>query len=142
MNAVIVDSNVLLDVATNDPRWSDWSSRTLQRTADEAILVIDPLVYAEVSVGFDTIEDLESALPVDIYRREELPYEAGFWPANASFGTGGAGDSSARLSRISHRRPRRHRGIPPPHPRRDSISNLLPRFGTDRSLVIRFGSAG
>ena len=78
MDAVLVDSNVLLDVATNDPTWSDWSGRTLERTADEAILVINPLVYAEVSIGFAAIEDLEVALPLDLYRREDLPYEAGF----------------------------------------------------------------
>ena len=78
MDAVLVDSNVLLDVATNDPAWGDWSAQVLERTADEAILVINPLVYAEVSIGFDAIEDLEAALPIDLYRREELPYEAGF----------------------------------------------------------------
>jgi len=78
MDAVLVDSNVLLDVATNDPAWGDWSTRALQRTADESILVINPLVYAEVSVGFGAIEDLEDALPADLYRREDLPYEAGF----------------------------------------------------------------
>ena len=78
MEAVLVDSNVLLDVATNDPVWGDWSAEALERTADEAILVINPLVYAEVSIGFDAIEDLEAALPIELYRREELPYEAGF----------------------------------------------------------------
>lgn len=78
MDAVLVDSNVLLDVATADPAWGDWSGDALQRTADESILVINPLVYAEVSVGFAAIEDLEAALPADIYRREELPFEAGF----------------------------------------------------------------
>jgi predicted nucleic acid-binding protein len=78
MDAVLVDSNVLLDVATSDPTWGDWSAETLERTADSANLVINPLVYAEVSIGFDAIEDLEHALPVDLYRREALPYEAGF----------------------------------------------------------------
>jgi predicted nucleic acid-binding protein len=78
MDAVLVDSNVLLDVATNDPVWGDWSAEALERTADASILVINPLVYAEVSIGFDSIEDLEAALPIDLYRREELPYEAGF----------------------------------------------------------------
>jgi predicted nucleic acid-binding protein len=78
MDAVLVDSNVLLDVATNDPTWGHWSADALERTADAAILVINPLVYAEVSIGFDRIEDLEAALPIDLYRREELPYEAGF----------------------------------------------------------------
>jgi predicted nucleic acid-binding protein len=78
MDAVLVDSNVLLDVATSDPTWGEWSGQALQRTADEAILVINPLVYAEVSVGFGAIEDLEAALPADLYRRENLPYEAAF----------------------------------------------------------------
>ena len=78
MDAVLVDSNVLLDVATNDPTWGVWSAEALERTADAAILVINPLIYAEVSIGFDAIEDLEAALPLDLYRREDLPYEAGF----------------------------------------------------------------
>jgi predicted nucleic acid-binding protein len=78
MDTVLVDSNVLLDVATNDPAWGHWSAEALERTADEAILVINPLVYAEVSIGFESIEDLEAALPNNLYRREELPYEAGF----------------------------------------------------------------
>ena len=78
MDPVLVDSNVLLDVVTNDPVWGDWSGRALERAADEAILVINPLVYAEVSIGFSAIEDLEDALPGDLYRREEFPYEAGF----------------------------------------------------------------
>jgi len=78
VTAVLVDSNVLLDVATADPVWGAWSSVTLERMADEAVLVINPLVYAEVSVGFPTIEDLDTALPVDLYRREDLPYSAAF----------------------------------------------------------------
>jgi len=78
MDAVLVDSNILLDIATNDPAWGDWSGRALEQAADEAILVINPLIYAEVSIGFSEIEDLEVALPHDLYRREELPYEAAF----------------------------------------------------------------
>ncbi len=75
---MLVDSNVLLDVATNDPHWSTWSAAALERIADEAVLVINPLIYAEVSVGFDTIEAVEVALPLELYRRESLPYEAAF----------------------------------------------------------------
>jgi predicted nucleic acid-binding protein len=75
---VLVDSNVLIDVATRDPVWDEWSSKTLERVANEAVLVINPLIYAEVSVGFDTIEAVEAALPADIYSREALPYEAAF----------------------------------------------------------------
>ncbi|MDQ3476196.1 MAG: type II toxin-antitoxin system VapC family toxin [Actinomycetota bacterium] len=78
MTAVLVDSNVLLDVATADPVWGDWSRSTLEKTADQSVLVINPLIFAEVSVGFDAIEDLDAALPAQLYRREALPYEAAF----------------------------------------------------------------
>ncbi len=78
MTSVLVDSNVLLDVASNDSVWGEWSGSALERVADEAVLVINPLVYAEVSVGFPTIEEVEAALPADLYRREDLPYEAAF----------------------------------------------------------------
>jgi predicted nucleic acid-binding protein len=76
--AVLVDSNVILDVATNDPTWAEWSSAALARAADESVLVINPIVFAEVSVGFDRVEDLEGAVPPQLYRRDPLPYEAAF----------------------------------------------------------------
>jgi predicted nucleic acid-binding protein len=75
---VLVDSNVLLDVATNDPRWGDWSSRALAEVANYTALIINPLIYAEVSIGYTTIEALDAALPATLYRREPLPWEAGF----------------------------------------------------------------
>jgi predicted nucleic acid-binding protein len=76
--AVLVDSNVILDVATEDPRWGRWSAQALARAADESVLVINPIVFAEVSAGFDRVEDLEAALPPNLYRRDPLPYEAAF----------------------------------------------------------------
>jgi len=75
---VLVDSNVILDVATEDPQWFEWSRDALGRAADEEILVINPIVFAEVSVGFGRVEDLEAALPPELYRRDPLPYEAAF----------------------------------------------------------------
>ena len=78
MTPVLVDSNVLLDIATDDPNWSAWSATTLEQLGDEAILVINALIYAEVSIGFPTIEALEAALPTELFRREQLPYEAAF----------------------------------------------------------------
>jgi len=83
MTPVMVDSTVILDVATDDPVWGAWSSATLEREADEAVLVINALIYAEVSVGFDAIETVEAALPTDLYRREALPYEAAFLAGKA-----------------------------------------------------------
>jgi predicted nucleic acid-binding protein len=75
---VLVDSNILLDIATNDPRWADWSGRALAECANHAKLVINPIIYAEASIGFTTIESLNSALPAASYAREQLPWEAGF----------------------------------------------------------------
>lgn len=83
MTPVLVDSNVILDVATDDPRWAAWSSEKLATLADEAILVINPIVYAEVSVGYERIEALEDVLPSETFRREGLPYEAAFLAGKA-----------------------------------------------------------
>jgi hypothetical protein len=78
MTPVLVDSNVILDIATRDAKWESWSSGALERAANEAVLVINPIIYAEVSIGFNRVEDLEQALPPDLYRRDALPYEAAF----------------------------------------------------------------
>lgn len=80
---MLVDSNVILDIATNDPRWFPWSSEMLGDIANDALLVINPLIYAEISIGFDGIEALDDALPVDVFRRDPLPYEAGFLAGKA-----------------------------------------------------------
>ena len=77
-NAVLVDSNVLLDVLTDDPRWSAWSQQALARCADEGALAINPIIYAEVSIRFATIEDLEEALAPHLFERLPLPWEAAF----------------------------------------------------------------
>jgi predicted nucleic acid-binding protein len=74
----LVDSNVILDVITDDAEWGDWSSERLADAARRGMLVINPIVYAEVSAGFERIEDLDDALPADYYRRLPLPFEAGF----------------------------------------------------------------
>lgn len=78
MRPVLVDSNVLLDIATNDPKWFQWSEAALETAANEAVLVINPLVYAEVSVAYKRIEDIEAVLPPEVFRRDQLPYEAAF----------------------------------------------------------------
>ena len=78
MATVLVDSNVLLDVLTEDPHWLAWSADNLALQAERAVLAINPIIYAEVSVGFERIEDLDAALPPGLFRREVLPWEAGF----------------------------------------------------------------
>jgi predicted nucleic acid-binding protein len=83
MKATLVDSNILLDIATQDPVWLAWSSEALATAANESALVINVLVYAEVSIGYRRIEDLERAIPATVYRREPIPYEAAFLAGKA-----------------------------------------------------------
>jgi hypothetical protein len=78
MRQVLVDSNVILDIVTEDHRWFEWSSSELARLADDHALIINPIIYSEVSVGFARVEDLEAALPSEYFRREPLPWDAGF----------------------------------------------------------------
>ena len=78
MAEVMVDSNVLLDVLTEDPAWLEWSSRSLEECAQDHLLVINPVIYAEVSIGFDRIEDLDAALPESMVQRRPIPLEAAF----------------------------------------------------------------
>jgi predicted nucleic acid-binding protein len=78
MRPAIVDSNVILDVAQSNPRWSAWSTEAIERLLDVTVLVINPIIYAEVSIGYRTIEDVEVAMPADLYHREPLPYDATF----------------------------------------------------------------
>jgi predicted nucleic acid-binding protein len=75
---VLVDSNVLLDIIEEDTTWFEWSSRNLQQMADRSILIINPVIYSEVSVGFQQIEELEAALPSDMFERRSIPWEAAF----------------------------------------------------------------
>jgi hypothetical protein len=75
---VLVDSNVLLDVFTEDPRWYSRSAAVLADVAGRHELILNPIVYAEVSVGFERIEELDAVLPGDGFRREALPWEAAF----------------------------------------------------------------
>jgi predicted nucleic acid-binding protein len=78
-----VDTNVLLDISTNDKRWYAWSAAALERAADESTLVINPIIYAEISIAYRKIEDLELALPPSTFRRDVLPYEAAFLAGKA-----------------------------------------------------------
>jgi predicted nucleic acid-binding protein len=78
---VLVDSNVLFDYLSEDEDWFDWSSAMLSEAADRSRLFVNPIIFAEVSVGFDRIEDVEEALPGDYFGRAALPWEAAFLAA-------------------------------------------------------------
>lgn len=79
----LIDSNVILDLVTDDKTWFEWSSLSLAQAADESTLAINPIIYAEVSIGFRAIEELEDLLPAGDFRRLELPYEAAFLAGKA-----------------------------------------------------------
>ncbi|GAA1591001.1 type II toxin-antitoxin system VapC family toxin [Kribbella sancticallisti] len=81
--ATLVDTCVLLDILTDSPQWADWSAKTVAEARDAGDLVINPIIYAEVSAGFDRIEDVDAALPGSDFLREALPYPAGFLAAQA-----------------------------------------------------------
>lgn len=83
MSGTLIDSSVLLDVSTQDPVWFDWSAAALADAVRTGPVLVNPIIYAEVSVGYDRIEDLEDALPAEIFRREPLPYIAGFLAGKA-----------------------------------------------------------
>src|ERR1700693_327190 len=83
--AVLVDSNVVLDILTEDPLWFSWSARALSGCAAEAILAINPIIYAEVSIRFASIEDLEEALAPHLFERHPLPWEEGKGPPLPDF---------------------------------------------------------
>lgn len=86
MSRVLVDSNVLLDVLTDDPQWGAWSAAQLNAVAAQGELAVNPIIYAEVSVGFERIEDLDAALAPDVFLRLPLPWEAGFLAGKAFLG--------------------------------------------------------
>lgn len=81
--ATLVDSSVLLDILTDDQAWAQWSGQALARARDAGRLVINPIVYAEVSTGFARVEELDDAVPRSDFEREPLPYPAGFLAAKA-----------------------------------------------------------
>ena len=83
MSSTLVDSNVLIDLFDEASEWRGWSDAMLTRCARRGPLIINPIVFAEVSAGFDSIEDVELALPESYLRREPLPWAAAFLAGRA-----------------------------------------------------------
>lgn len=81
MNGVLIDSCVLLDLFTDDPKWADWSEEVLDYYSQTNTLYINSIVYTEVSIGFDKIEELEKAIAQLNMRVLEIPREALFLTA-------------------------------------------------------------
>lgn len=83
MTAVLVDSNVLIDLATSDPDWGGPSREAVLRAGSARELVINPIIFAEVSIPYRRVEDIDERLPRNIFRREDLPWEAAFLAGKA-----------------------------------------------------------
>ena len=75
---ILVDTNVLLDVVLDDPAWADWSQGQLEMASLRGSLVINPVIYAELSMAFARIEQLEEVLAEGGFELHEVPREALF----------------------------------------------------------------
>ena len=80
---LLVDSNVILDVATGDPRWSGWSSRQLAGAMDAGRVLINAVIYGEIAFACPRIEDVDELLPPHLYDYRAIPREAAFLAARA-----------------------------------------------------------
>ncbi|MBN1929139.1 MAG: type II toxin-antitoxin system VapC family toxin [Chlorobiaceae bacterium] len=78
MNGLLVDSNIILDLFLDDPVWADWSEAALSDYAVRTPLFINPVIYSEISIGFNKIEELEAALSKSGLRMLDIPKEALF----------------------------------------------------------------
>lgn len=80
---LLVDTNVLVDVLQDDPQWADWSIRQLRAQAAVHELAINPVIYAELSVSFSTIEALDAVVVTLALRLQEIPLAALFLAGKA-----------------------------------------------------------
>ena len=83
MKGALVDSNIILDIFLNDPIWADRSESTLEKYAHYTTLYINSIIYSEISIGFELIEDLESAVTKAGFQMLEIPKEALFLAGKA-----------------------------------------------------------
>jgi predicted nucleic acid-binding protein len=83
MKGILVDSNVILDIFLNDSKWADWSQARLEEYCDHMPLYINSIIYSEISVGFNLIEDLESAISKAGFQLLDIPKEALFLAGKA-----------------------------------------------------------
>jgi predicted nucleic acid-binding protein len=78
LNGTLVDSNVILDIITNDPVWASWSRENLKIRLNNGNLYINAIILAEVSTGFRTVHELEAAVSSIAFRRIDIPWDAAF----------------------------------------------------------------
>ena len=78
MSGYLIDSCVILDLVLDDPEWAEWSEETLSECSVHSKLFINPIIYTEVSIGFERIEELESILLKGGFEMLYMPREALF----------------------------------------------------------------
>lgn len=83
MQGILVDSSVILDVFQNDPVWAERSEAMLDTCSTRQQLYVNPIIYAEVSIGFLRIEELEEAIAGCGLRILPIPKEALFLAGKA-----------------------------------------------------------
>jgi len=83
MKGVLVDSNIILDIYLDDPKWADWSEASLAKHSQTATLFINAVIYSEISIGFERIEDLELAVARAGFQMMDIPKEALFLAGKA-----------------------------------------------------------
>lgn len=83
MNGVLVDSFVLLDLFTDDPKWANWSENILDKYSQRNTLFINSIIYTEISIGFKRIEEVENAVEEIGVKVLEIPREALFLAGKA-----------------------------------------------------------
>ncbi len=86
MKGVLVDSNVILDVFLNDQKWAAWSESKLIEYDRSGPLYINAIIYSEVSIGFERVEEMEHAVRQTGLKMLELPKEALFLAGKAFLG--------------------------------------------------------
>ena len=83
MSGFLIDSNVLLDIATADSTWMQWSAGNLGAASKLGSIFINPIIYAEIAPAFAFETELEHWLDPGVFRRTSLPYAAGWLAAQA-----------------------------------------------------------
>ena len=80
---LLVDTNVLVDVLQNDPQWAEWSISQMRAQSSLHALVINPIIYAEMSLSFSTLEALDDVVVTLALELREIPRAALFLAAKA-----------------------------------------------------------
>jgi len=80
---ILIDSNVLLDVVSEDSTWFEWSYSMIKDASNHHELCINPIIYAEVSIRFSSPQEFDDAFSADDFRRHPIPYPAAFLAGKA-----------------------------------------------------------